>query len=374
LTGSGSVQPVSCTASSISGTYAFSGTGNSSTIVMGTSSISSVNDISGLLQFDGRGNVTGSWSVATNQSPTADTVMGQYSVTSACLGSATVTDPSGSGWTLNFSVTSADGANFGVDIANLTSEFSASGHSTFTYPGLAVVNAASSAAGGTPPGSIFALYGSNLAEGSAQATRVPLPTTLLTTTVTVNGEAAPLFYVSAGQINAQMPWDIQPGIASVAVSSSPAGLAQNTAAEVAASSNTVAVTVPASAVPGIAVQYPTNQAVVVNPNQSENTPAAPAHVGDTVVAYFTGGGKVQAAGPLVTGSASPNGLSPVIGTVQVTVGGNMSPSVIYAGLTPTLVGVYQVNFVIPQVAAGDRNLILTINGVASATTTISIAD
>jgi uncharacterized protein (TIGR03437 family) len=160
----------------------------------------------------------------------------------------------------------------------------------------------------------------------------------------------------------------------VAVSSSPAGLAQNTAAEVAASSNTVAVTVPASAVPGIAVQYPTNQAVVVNPNQSENTPAAPAHVGDTVVAYFTGGGKVQAAGPLVTGSASPNGLSPVIGTVQVTVGGNMSPSVIYAGLTPTLVGVYQVNFVIPQVAAGDRNLILTINGVASATTTISIAD
>ncbi len=377
LTGSGSTQPVSCAPNSVSGTYAFSGTGNSSAIpgFTGSGSISSVNDISGLLQFDGRGNVTGSWSVATNQSSAADTVMGQYSVTSACLGSATVTDASGSSWTLNFTVSSADGANFGVDIANLTSQFSASGHSAFTYPGLAVVNGASSVAGGTPPGSIFALYGSNLAEGSAQATRVPLPTTLLTTTVTINGEAAPLFYVSAGQINAQMPWDIQPGIASLVVSSSPAGFAQNTdAAPLAPSSNTVAVTVPASAVPGIAVQYPTNQAVVVNPNQSENTPAAPAHAGDTVVAYFTGGGPVQAAGPLVTGSASPKGLSPVVGMVQVTVGGNMSPSVTYTGLTPTLVGVYQVNFVIPQVTAGDRDLILTINGVASAATTISIAD
>jgi uncharacterized protein (TIGR03437 family) len=364
LTGSGSIQPVSCTVNSVSGTYAFSGTGNSSSVpgFMGSSSISSVSDISGLLQFDGRGNVSGGWSVATSQSPTADTVTGQYSVTSTCLGSATVTDPSGSSWTLNFTVSSANGANFGVDIANLTSEFSASGHSTFTYPGLAVVNGASSVAGGTPPGSIFALYGSDLASGSAQATRVPLPDSLLTTTVTINGEAAPLFYVSAGQINAQMPWDIQPGIASVVVKS---GLE---------SSNTVAVDVPASAVPGIAVQYPTNQAVVVNPNQSENTPAAPGHVGDTVVAYFTGGGPVQAAGPLVTGSASPKGLSPVIGTVQVTVGGNISPSVPYTGLTPTLVGVYQVNFVIPQVSAGDRNLILTINGAASATTTISIAD
>jgi uncharacterized protein (TIGR03437 family) len=362
LTGSGSVQPVSCTAGSISGTYAFSGTGNGSTMVMGSSSISSVNDISGLLQFDGRGNVTGSWSIATSQSPTADTVMGQYSVTSACLGSATVTDPSGSSWTIDFTVSSADGANFGVDIANLMSEFSASGHSTFTYPGLAVVNGASGVAAGTPPGSIFALYGGGLATGSAQATRVPLPTTLLTTTVTVNGEAAPLFYVSPTQINAQMPLDIQPGVASVVVKSG------------SASSNTVAVTVPSSAVPGIALQYPTNQGVVVNQNQSENTPAAPAHVGDTVVAYFTGGGPVQAAGPLVTGGASPNGLSPVLGIVQVTVGGNMSPSVTYTGLTPTLVGVYQVNFVIPQVSAGEHNLILTINAVPSAVTTISIAN
>ena len=47
---------------------------------------------------------------------------------------------------------------------------------------------------------------------------------------------------------------------------------------------------------------------------------------------------------------------------------------LYAGLTPTLVGVYQVNFVVPQVASGQQNLVLTINGNASPTTTISVAD
>jgi uncharacterized protein (TIGR03437 family) len=106
-------------------------------------------------------------------------------------------------------------------------------------------------------------------------------------------------------------------------------------------SNTVAVAVPATATPGIFVQYPTNQAVVQDPNFAENTPAAPAHVGDTVVAYFTGGGAVPAAGSWVTGNASPNGLSPVMGSVQVTVGGQTATSVPYAGLTPTLVGVWR---------------------------------
>jgi len=307
--------------------------------------------------------VSGSWSVATNTSAASDTVTGQYSVTPACIGTATVNDPSGSSWTLHFTVTAATGADFGADIANLTTEFNASGHSTFTYPGLSVVSAASGVAGAVPPGSIFALYGESLTTGSAQATKIPLPTALLTTSVTVNGEAAPLFYVSDVQINAQMPLDIQPGVASVVVTTG------------STTTNTVAVTVPATAVPGIFVQYPTNQAVVQNQDLSENTPAAPAHVGDTVVAYFTGGGPVNASGPLVTGGASPsNGPSPVVESAAVTVGGQASPSVPYAGLTATLVGVYQVNFVIPQVAAGTRNLVLTINGTASAATTISIAN
>jgi uncharacterized protein (TIGR03437 family) len=364
LSGSGSEQPVSCGNSSISGTYAFSGSGNTGSVGAGSGSISVVDSISGLLQLDGRGDATGSWTVSTNGTGTPDNVTGQYSVTSACTGTATVTDAAGASWTVNFTVTSANGSNIGFDIANLSSEYSASGHSTFTYPGLAVVNGSSSVASGTPPGSIFAIYGSSLATGTAQATKIPLPVTLLTTSVTVNGEPAPLFYAGETQINAQMPLDIQPGVASVVVKNG------------SSTTNTVAVTIPPTAVPGIAIQYPTNQAVVVNQNLSVNTPSSPAHVGDTVVAYFTGGGPVMlpAGATLLTGGASPLGLSPVTESVQVLVGAQTATQVNYTGLTPTLVGCYQVNFVIPQVSAGTRNLILTIGGTASAATTISIAN
>lgn len=363
LTGSGATQPASCTASAISGAYAFSGSGYGSTAAIGTTSISSVSTISGLLQFDGRGDVSGSWSVATGTSATFDTVNGQYSVAPGCTGTATVTDPSGTSWTVNFTMTSSNSANFSADIVNLTNAFTASGHSAFTYPGLSVASAASGAASSVPPGSIFAIYGSGMASGMLPAAKLPLPTQILSTTVTVNGEAAPLFYVSAVQINAQMPLDVQPGVATVAVTNG------------SSTSNSVAVTVPATATPGIFVQYPTNQAVVQNEDLSLNSAAAPAHVGDEVVAYFTGGGPVNASGPLNTGAPSPsNGLSPTVESASVTVGGVASPSVPYAGLTATLVGVYQVNFVIPQIAAGQRTLVLTIDGAASAATTISIAN
>ncbi len=361
-TGNGAVQPSSCNASAVSGAYVFSGSGNTSGNVMGTTSITAANSISGLLNFDGRGDVTGSLSISTSTGSTSDTFSGQYSMTSSCVGAATVTDPSGSILTLNFVVTSANRANIAVDISSLTSIFSTTAHSTFTFPGLSLASAASGASGYVPPGSIFALYGSAFVTGSAQATKIPLPAALLNTSVTVNGEDAPLFYVSATQINAQMPLDVQPGIATVVVTNGTA------------SSNSVAVTVPGTAAPGIFVQYPTNQAVVQNQDLSVNSPAAPAHVGDTVVAYFTGGGPVNASGPLVTGGASPsNGPSPIVETAQVTVGGVQSTSIPYAGLTATLVGLYQVDFVIPQVSPGDHNLVLTINGTSSAATTISIS-
>jgi uncharacterized protein (TIGR03437 family) len=324
-----------------------------------------VNTISGVLQFDGRGDVTGSWSVAGSGSGTPASVSGHYSVTAACLASATVTDASGNSYALSFAITTVDAANFSADIATPAALFSATGHSEFTNPGSAVVNAASFVAAATPPGSIFVIYGSGLATATAQPTNVPLPTTLLTTTVTVNGEAAPLFYVSTTQINAQMPLDIQPGVATVVVTNG-----SNV-------SNAAAATVPATAAPGIFL-YNTNRAVVQNPGDGVNpppvnSPTAPAHVGDTVVGYLTGGGPVQAAGAWVTGHPSPNGLSPVTENYSVTVAGQ--PAVVnYIGLTPTLIGVYQVNFVIPQVAAGDRNLVVTINGTASNAALITVAE
>ncbi len=46
---------------------------------------------------------------------------------------------------------------------------------------------------------------------------MPLPSTLAGVSVTVNGLKAPLVYVSPVQINAQLPYEIEPGTAIVAV-------------------------------------------------------------------------------------------------------------------------------------------------------------
>jgi uncharacterized protein (TIGR03437 family) len=73
-----------------------------------------------------------------------------------------------------------------------------------------ILNAASFQPWGQPghllaPGSIASIFGQNLATETAVATSVPLPTSLGGTSVIVNGLLAPLFFVSPGQINFQVP-------------------------------------------------------------------------------------------------------------------------------------------------------------------------
>ena len=73
-----------------------------------------------------------------------------------------------------------------------------------------VINAASGASvtGPVAPGSLVSIFGSNLASGLAQADSIPLSTTLNSVSVSFNGIAAPLLFVSGGQINAQLPWNV----------------------------------------------------------------------------------------------------------------------------------------------------------------------
>lgn len=169
--------------------------------------------------------------------------------------------------------------------------------------------------------------------------------------MTVNGETAPLFYVNTGQIDAQMPLDIQPGtVATVIVKNGTA------------TSNATAVYVPAAG-PGLSV-YSNNRAVVVNKDGTVNSGTAAAAVGDEVVAYFTGGGAVNASGKLTTGAASPSGLSRLTQSATVTVGGQ-NATIDYIGLTPGSVGLYQVNFFVPQIAKGTYPVVITIAGQAS---------
>src|SRR6266545_3636881 len=71
------------------------------------------------------------------------------------------------------------------------------------------------------PGSLTAIFGSDLASGTAQAGSVPLSTTLGDVpSVKFNNVAAPRVFVGPTQINVQVPWEVQPGNATVVVTRS----------------------------------------------------------------------------------------------------------------------------------------------------------
>jgi hypothetical protein len=71
--------------------------------------------------------------------------------------------------------------------------------------------------GPVAPGAIVSLFGSNLAPRTAQASTSPWPKLLQSTSVFINGIAAPLSYVSPAQINLQIPSGTLPGQATVTV-------------------------------------------------------------------------------------------------------------------------------------------------------------
>ena len=94
---------------------------------------------------------------------------------------------------------------------------------TIALPGPAtssagILNAASSLPA-IAPGALIAIFGSNLATSTAQFSAAPLPLSLGTTSVSINGTPAPLLYVSSGQVNAQVPYETKVGTAKLVVTS-----------------------------------------------------------------------------------------------------------------------------------------------------------
>jgi uncharacterized protein (TIGR03437 family) len=338
-----------CATPTLSGAYSYIASGSTLT---GTAQTGAA-DESGIFQFDGQGNVTASYALTSGGTAAASvTSTGTYTVASSCLARATLTDSNGQVNNLNFVIEGSYGQALELIEANSQFVRAGSAHSSFLNPSQSIGNVASYAVNATPPGSVFVVFGTGLATKDASAQTTPLPTSLLSTTVTVNGEKAPLFFVNAGQIDAQMPWDVPGGtVASVVVTNGNA------------TSNAAAVFVPATGTPGISV-YSTNRAVVVNQDGSVNSSTKGAAVGDEEVVYFTGGGPVQASGPLVTGAPAPAGQSPVTGNNTLTVGG-INATVKYMGLTPAAIGLYQANFLVPQIDKGTYQVVITIADQAS---------
>lgn len=211
-----------------------------------------------------------------------------------------------------------------------------------------VLNGASFAKGQpVAAGSLISIFGTNLAASSAQADSIPLSTSLANVSVSFNGIAAPLngvFHdpVNGDQINAQLPWEVQNGTAQVIV----------TRAGVPSAPQSLNV----GPSPGIfSVQFGVGQAIAYGnsdgaiaaaPGAIPGLNTHPAKIGDptTLVILATGLGPVSP--PVQTGNNVTDGqVHQTVTTPTVLVGG-VAAQVVFSGLTPQFVGVYQINIVI----------------------------
>lgn len=220
--------------------------------------------------------------------------------------------------------------------------------STVISPG-GIVNAATSSSAPVAPGSLVSIYGSNLGSGIFSAPSVPLGTTLGGATVTVNGATVPLIYVSSGQINFQLPYEISTGTATATVS---AGC--GTSAQV---SFPVAKTAP------YLLLASDGSALVQNQDFTFNSQANAAPKGSIVTAYLIGIGPLD--NPVATGAAAPSTtLSQANSPATAKIGG-FDTSIKFLGLTPGFVGLAQANLEIPNLSPGKYPVIVTVGGVDS---------
>ena len=208
------------------------------------------------------------------------------------------------------------------------------------------------------PGEILAVFGDQFAAPGTSAVNPgppPLATTLGGTQVLVNGTPAPLYFSSPEQVNFQLPYETPVGqLATFQVvwNGTPGNMRS---LNVNAASAPVLLVWPASVIAG-------GYGIVVNQDNSLVLPTAipgfsahPAKVGDTITIYCTGLGETTPAA--VTGAAASSTqletvTNPIVEFGYLFNGGPgpnefTSTRAVFAGLTPTAVGLYQVNATIP---------------------------
>jgi uncharacterized protein (TIGR03437 family) len=105
---------------------------------------------------------------------------------------------------------------------------------------------------------------------------------------------------------------------------------------------------------------------VGNPGLIAGASFAPAHAGDVLTAFGVGWGPTTSSNPIGTVASAVASLT---NTPTLTLGGVPVDDVLYAGLTPTYAGLYQINFKVPAgVSTGNQPLVLTVNEVSTSAT------
>ncbi|MGB6946258.1 MAG: hypothetical protein WBE37_27925 [Bryobacteraceae bacterium] len=225
------------------------------------------------------------------------------------------------------------------------------------------------------PGSWIEIYGANLATatrewGSADFNGNNAPTSLEGTKVTINGQPAFVEYISPAQVDVQVPSNVNTGIQLLTVTS-PSGTSptyqivvnplepgfdappsfniNGTQYVVALFNDGVTYVLPTGAIPGV-----------------NSRPAKP---GDTITLYGVGFGAVT---ENIPAGQIAQGLTTLASNFSISIGG-LPATVLYAGLAPQYVGLYQFDVVVPQVSSGNSVPVTFTLGGNMGTQTLNIA-
>ena len=204
------------------------------------------------------------------------------------------------------------------------------------------------------PGGVVTIEASNIRSNSLiQAGTSPLPETLGTASLLVNGKPAPIFSVSPWEMIAQVPWDVPAGTTSFQLVFSGGEKSQLLEEEVALNS------------PWLEGSAANNnfgcQAAAYHAGTTQLADEAhPVKVGDAVDLVASGLGMTNPVGP--TGVATPTSPAfPITGKLAVYLN-SINSEVKSAVLAPGTFGRYKVSVVVPAISNPQVQITLQLNG------------
>jgi uncharacterized protein (TIGR03437 family) len=210
---------------------------------------------------------------------------------------------------------------------------------------------------GFAPGSYLSLFGTGLSEVTRLFYTPYLPLSLANVSVSFDVPSdnvsvpASVVYVSPGQLNIQIPWE----------------LAGYTSAQMKVSiglTSSAVMTVPINTYsPGFFEYLTGGQSYLAAQDASYRMigPSNPAQGGSIILLYSNGLGPVTT--PIPSGQPTPNQQITTTVTPQVTIGGKPA-QVVFSGLSPQSIGLYQVNVKVPTgLSPGNQTVKMSINGV-----------
>lgn len=209
------------------------------------------------------------------------------------------------------------------------------------------------------------IYGVNFSRttrlwGGADFSGANAPTSLDGVRVTVNNKPAFIYYVSPGQININVPEDTATGPVAVRVQTSE-GLS-NTVTVTRSRLSPTLLTVASFKIGGkqyVVALTPNFASYIGRPNMIPGVAFVAPKPGDTVSIYALGLGPTN---PVTLAGVTAAQNSEVTLPLQVRIG-DVEATVPFKGLLQGSIGLYQLNVVIPNVAAGDQKIELTVDGV-----------